>query len=53
MKISFKKYVNNNNIILLLLLLILFSFIVYISYKLKSNSISYLFNKCLGPNIQD
>jgi hypothetical protein len=26
---------------------------LYISYKLKSNSISYLFNKSLGPNIED
>ena len=44
---------NIKHIHLLLLLLSLFSFIVYISYKPKSKSISYLFNKCLGPNIKD
>jgi hypothetical protein len=40
--------------IIIIIGILLFSFIVYISsYKPKSNSISYFFYKCLGPNIQD
>ena len=38
---------------IIIIVILIFSFIVYISYKSKSSSISYIFDKSLGPNIQN